>query len=1245
MESGSRSTFLPSLFLALLSLSALILPPAASFAASSSETGKAEYRSTPLLSRAADAETGFKLLETAATGIDFKTFWEPKNDALMRGIGATASAAGVAIGDYDGDGRPDLFLTRPFGGNRLYRNLGDFRFEDVTAAAGMQVELEYDAWGAGPCFVDIDDDGDLDLYVCSHRRANRFYINQGDGTFVDRAKELGLNHIGASITMAFSDYDLDGDLDAYLVTNWLVRFQPTREDTYAEMRAGRMRVAEEFQELFDVLKLPSGQLKVVRGAELDHFYRNEGGKFVDVTEQVLGEHSAAENWFGHAARWFDYDRDGYPDLYISNDFYGADQLFHNNGDGTLTDVTKSALSHIPWYSMGSDAADINNDGLLDLMAADMAFTTHFKSKVNMGDMSYTAWFLDSSDPKQQMSNALYINSGTGRFLEGAALAGVSNTDWTWALKFADFDNDGLQDLYVTNGMTRNWFDSDVRQRSHSTFEDMEVEFNEKWESIWKNEPPLREKNIAFRNRGDLQFDKVGQEWGLDSETVSFGSALGDLDGDGDLDIVTVNFDDQVHVYRNEGGKNHRVVIELQGKQSNRQGLGALVEIETAQGLQVRDLTSVRGFVSADEPKLFFGLGEADTIDRLTVHWPSGTVQTLTNLPADQAYVISEASGSEAEPAVKSKEPLFTANADLPPVEHFEEDYNDFAEQPLLPNRLSKFGPGIACGDVNGDGRDDYYMTGGKGMLGQLLIGEPGGFDFDYRSDGAWRKNRQSEEMGAIFFDADGDGDLDLYVVNGSNEDELGSERYRDRLYLNDGSGKFASAAEDALPDLRESGSCVVAADFDRDGDLDLFVGGRTVPGSYPDTPVSTLLRNEGGRFSDATEEVAPGLKQVGMVTGALWSDTDGDGWVDLLVTCEWGPVSLWHNNQGQLADQTGDAGLAEHTGWWNGIAGGDLDHDGDIDYVVTNFGLNNKYHASLEHPAVLYYGDMDENGHKDLIEAKFSGDALLPVRGRSCSTNAMPMLGEKCKTYREFASLTLPDLYGGDKLQSSSRLEATTLESGMLINDGSGRFEFRPLPRLAQVSPGFAAVVLDANGDGFNDIYIVQNFYNPQRETVRMDGGVSQLLLGDGSGEFQPASPAESGLLVPGDGKALCVTDLNDDSRPDFLITQNSGPLLAFENQSRRSAKAAVEIELAGPAGNPTGVGSLVTLVAFEGVKSVAEQSCGNGYLSQSTAKLYLTLPEGEAKAVKVRWPDGSETEVQVTPGQDQLKIEYSSAG
>jgi hypothetical protein len=521
----------------------------------------------------------------------------------------------------------------------------------------------------------------------------------------------------------------------------------------------------------------------------------------------------------------------------------------------------------------------------------------------------------------------------------------------------------------------------------------------------------------------------------------------------------------------------------------------------------------------------------------------------------------------------------------------------------------------------------------------------------------FQTNVQSEEMAPLFFDADGDGDEDLYVVNGSIEnmpsganahDELflddkvepDDESLQDQLYLNDGRGIFTPAGADTLPDMRFSGSVAVAADFDRDGDLDLFVGGRSVPGSFPLTPRSALLRNDAGTFVDVTDEMAPGLSSAGMVTSAIWSDADGDGWSDLFVTTEWGPVELWRNHGGRLTDETNAAGLASRTGWWNGIAAGDLDHDGDMDYVVTNFGLNTRYHATEHHPAVVFFGDMDGDGTKDVIEAEFADGELVAVRDKNSLTEAMPIFAEEWPTFAQFAKSTLVDLFGEDQLRSAKRLDANTLESGVLMNDGAGKFTFKPLPRLAQISPAFAPAIVDVDADGHNDVYLVQNFYNSQREAARMDGGVSQLLLGDGKGGLQCVSPHESGLVVPGDAKALSVTDINQDGRPDFLVTVNNGELSVFENRATKN-NYVLAIRLVGRPGNPTAIGARVTLSLSDGSTQTAETYCGGGYLSDSSSTLFFGLGDKlRAMRVAVRWPDGKLTDFPVDPNTKTLRLQ-----
>ncbi len=1169
------------------------------------------------------AGTRFEKIPPETSGVDFVHVWKPP-DERRQALDNAFAGGGVCVGDYDSDGLPDIFLTRPQGGHRLYRNLGGFRFEDVTESAGIADDR---AWGSGATFADVDNDGDLDIYACAYDSPNRLYINQGDSRFKEQAAEFGLDFRGASILMAFADYDLDGDLDGYLLTNRIARsIDKGQEMVKVEFDNGRPVVNKTDREHKGVVRKPDGQLKMINAGQYDRLYRNDGGTFRNVSEEA----GVSGNYYiGLSATWWDYNDDGHPDLYVANDFETPDQLFRNNRDGTFTDVIRSAIPHTPWFSMGADMADLDNDGRFDLMASDMSGTTHFKQKVSMGDMANSGWFLTYPEPRQYMRNAVYLNTGTDRFMEVAYLTGLSDTDWTWAVKFADLDNDGWVDLYVSNGMTRNWFDGDMLRKSYAA---PDVIFQR-----WLEEPKRAESNLAFKNHGDLLFKKVSKAWGLDHVGVSFAAALGDLDRDGDLDLVVNHFEEQASVYRNDIAGGDRVLIRLRGTKSNTYGVGATVRVKTPSGEQSRYVTLSRGFMSADEPMVHFGLGEHDVISSLTVEWPGGAEQSFDNLKAGRWYTITEPGTITAtrKPAV-SPPRLFQPLAGKFDIRHRERDYDDYERQPLLPYKLSQLGPGMAWGDVDGDGDEDLYLSAAAGQAGILVLkGSDGSLRPARILSKGFAQDKSCEDMAPLFLDTDGDGDTDLYVVSGGVECQPGDAVLRDRLYLNDGKGTFSKAPEGALPDLRDSGSVVTAADFDRDGDLDLFVGGRVVPGKYPLTPTSRLLQNDAGKFTEVTEELAPGLGETGLVTSAVWSDADDDGWPDLLVTHEWGPVKLWRNEKGRLVDRTGAAALAERLGWWNGIAARDLDHDGDIDYVVTNFGLNTKYRVYPDKPLLLYYGDFEEKGVMRLVEAHYEDDHLFPVRGRSCSSAAMPTLGEKFPSFKSFASASLEDIYTPRCLSESHRFEANTLESGVLWNDGTGKFTFRPLPRLAQASPAFGAIIADVDGDTHADIYIVQNFFGPQPETGRMDGGVSLLLRGDSTGNFTPVSPDASGLIVPGDAKGVTVIDLQNDGWPDFVVGINDGKVVAFENRGSASHRV-LQVRLDGRKGNPTAVGARVTVQLDDGSTQTAEVHAGGGYLSQSPSTLRFGLGPLGARDVTVRWPDGETT---TTPAGKLLSL------
>ncbi len=1046
------------------------------------------------------------------------------------------TGAGLTVGDFDGNGLPDVFLVSQDGPNRLFKQVAPWKFEDATEVSGI---LDTKSWGAGAAFVDLDNDGDLDLFICNKGALDEIYLNDGTGRFTGSFYGGGDVTHRAPTMVAAADYDRDGDLDLYRTE--------TRMFGLDEMFGPKVQmVKDEFGE-WQADPQYRGEFVVVDGlpremGTRDYLFRNDAtaGKpinYKDVTEEVG---MSVEKEHGLAAVWWDFNNDMNPDLYISNDFHTPDHLYRNDGKGGFAEMTESALPYTSWSSMGSDFADINNDGWFDYLSTDMSATTHYKAKTMMGAMADTAWFLDNLEPRQYMRNTMQVNTGMGKFLDVAFYAGLDSTDWTWSGIFGDLDNDGLEDAFFTNGIERNVQDSDA------TLKVIEAKNQgataEELQEIFLAGPRFLERNLAFRNKGDLSFENVSEAWSLGDETVSHGAVLVDLDRDGDLDLVVNNMNDPVGIYRNDSVGGNAMLVSLRGEESNHFGLGARIEVTLSTGEKLsRIMTSSRGYMSGVEAVAHFGLGDEEVAKELMVHWPSGKVQRFSDVKAGYHYRVSE--GGESAKNEESSESLFVEERGKMGIdfEHQENDYNDFISQPLLPNRLSQFGPAMEVGDLNGDGRPDLYFGGADGFAGSVLFqGE----------DGSYRKSEQPvikedavyEDVAARMFDADGDGDLDLYVVSGGANRERGSMRYRDRLYLNDGSGVLERAPEEALPDLRESGSCVEAADFDGDGDLDLFVGGRHVPGSYPTSPRSALLRNEGGKF----EEVDSILSEPGLVTGSQWGDFDGDGRKDLLVACEWGPVKFFQNTPEGFVEKTREAGLGELTGWWTSVRVADLDQDGDLDFVAGNFGLNTKYDVDAEHPATLFAHDFGGQGKLQLVEAKSKDGKLLPVRGRSCSTSAMPHLLKNAPSYAAFASQSLQDLYTPKALDQAIRLEANTLATMVFWNDGKGGFKGEALPILSQLAPVMDIAIGDFDGDGAVDLALGQNFNGAQRETGRMNAGLGVLLKGGPEGEFHELWPAQSGFIQRDDLRGLIAKDLNGDGVIDLITANNGGQPRVF---------------------------------------------------------------------------------------------------
>ncbi|HUJ43976.1 MAG TPA: FG-GAP-like repeat-containing protein [Opitutaceae bacterium] len=1147
--------------------------------------------------------TMFLELDSAQTGIVTEnryadpTMWGERYPQFAFG----STGTGVAIGDYDGDGRPDIFVVNKTESCQLFRNLGGWRFEDVTDKAGVRDQGgTAGIWNEGVTFVDVNNDGRLDIYVCRFNAPNLLYINQGDGTFREMAHAYGLDVTDACVQASFCDYDRDGWLDVYIQTN-----------------------------LLDPAGHPQGQRDYL-------FHNNRDGTFTNVTDQagISGETQ------GHSATWWDYDNDGWPDLYVANDFGAPDQLYHNNRDGTFTNVIDRVVPHMPFSSMGSDLGDVNNDGLIDFLAADMAATTHEKDQRGMAD---TRGFLKdppagSIQPPQYQRSALFLNTNTGRCLEAAMLAGLNATDWTWSPRFEDLDNDGRLDLFVTNGMNREQTNADLLVRAFAAGSPME------YVRVMRDSPLLAESHLAFRNLGDLHFENASAAWGLNQNGVSFGSAFGDLDGDGDLDLVYANYQKGVTVLRNDCQTGHRVIIALRGTQSNRFGVGAMVRLESAAGTQVRQLWLARGYKSSSEPILHFGLGDDTRINRLIVTWPSGIVQTFTDLPADRRFTITEpdvpaAVGREVKPPAPGQFAEVTDTVGLV-LGSREGVVDETSVQPLLPHRLNRRGPALAVGIINEDGRDDV-VVGGTTLDPLRMIRNAGAGQFIPETAGPAAAAAPIDDGPVLLFDATGSGRDDLLVTRGGNAVANGSPDYQPQLFLNNGQGGFRPAPDGTLPPLPVNAGALAAADFNRDGRLDLFVGGRVRTGHYPLAPRSALLVNRGGRFEDVTDTLAPGLREVGMVTSALWTDVDGDGWLDLLIALEWGQVKYFHNDQGaRFEDWTEKAGFAAAgTGWWNSIAAADFNGDGQPDYVVGNVGLNTQYRADAVHPALLFSGDFDGRGTPQLIEAYFEGNRLYPWRTRRDLGAAIPSILRRFPRNDSYARATLNEILGDDRLAAAQQLAATELRSGVFLSQPDGTYRFKPLPRLAQIAPIQGLVAGDFDGDGNADIYAVQNSFAPVPAVGRFDGGLSQLLRGDGHGHFLPVPPAESNLVVTGDAKALAVLDLDEDGWPDFLITRNNSTMLAYRNQGVPGRRF-LRISLRGPAGNPTAVGARITVELTGGSTQTSEVYAGSGYYSQSTAACFFGYPDSSPpRHIRVRWPSGIATEYDGPPRSATLTL------
>ncbi|MED6299377.1 MAG: FG-GAP-like repeat-containing protein [Verrucomicrobiota bacterium] len=1121
-------------------------------------------------------------------------------------------ASGIAVGDIDGDGLPDLFLASSPGGNRLYRQVSPLKFKDITQGSGLEKD---NAWGRGASIIDIDNDGDLDIYVANYGQENSLYINTGKegGTvqFVERAKESGLGTIDASLMPSFCDYDNDGDLDLYLITNEYRLppdlTPPDPKKMIGKGPNGRPMLIPPYDKVFKLLvkQTPKGpMIKWDKIGRPDYLYRNNGnGTFEEITEEAGIIPGGGR---GLSATWWDYNDDGLPDLYVGNDWGDRDFLYHNNGDGTFRDAIEEAVPYTTMFSMGADTGDLNNDGKVDFILADMSGTTHYKRKISMGSMeASTTEFMLKARPPQNMRNVVYYNTGTRRVLESAYLVGMANSDWTWSVKIDDLNNDGLSDVFFTNGMEQN-----IREIE---------EGSEKTKTETQN--LRKENNLVFQNLGNYKFSESGKDWGLDHFGFSLAAVNCDFDRDGDIDVFVMHRDEPPILYKNTS-KDSGTLIKLKGTKSNRDGIGTKIIAETDSGHFVKQINLARGYLSSDEPVAHFGITKDTEISRLLVQWPSGISQEFKGLKGGSLYEITESTNDSvsSSPTEKNKT-LFKVNTGLSGVRHKELKFDDFKDQPLLPNKLSQLGPGMAVGDIDGDGDEDFVLGGAKGSLTQIIKNKGNG---SFSKPEPIEGSLNYEDMGILLADTDGDGDQDLIVVSGGVESS--GTLLQDRLYINDGTGNFSLAPESYFPRDTDSGGPITTADVDRDGDLDIFIGGRVIEKKYPTAPRSRLLINTDGKFKELDEKLIPALSNLGLVTGATFTDINDDGWQDLIITREWGPITYLQNDRGNFTDQTEKSGLNKIPGWWNGVSAADLDLDGDVDLVASNFGLNTKYHASNDHPVLLYYGKFGTDEMR-LVEAEYENGQLFPVRGKSCSTRAIPHLAQRFNTFHSFALAELNEVYTPQEMKGAQKFSITELNSGILLNDGNAQFNFKKLPKIAQIAPSFGIVVEDMNGDSFPDLFLAQNFYHSQVETGRMSGGMSLMLTGLGDGTFKPLWPSESGIIIPSDAKSACKTDLNGDSIPDILVSSNDGPVRSYITNADVNNTAKIRVILKGQIRNPNAIGAKVIAHYSDSSKQMKEVQAGKGYLSQSTPHLFFGAKGKTIQRFMIRWPDGELTD------------------
>jgi enediyne biosynthesis protein E4 len=1202
---------------------------AALFAAESLRWEQSEgFRSATLISAA--GKTGFQKLAPASLGIAFTNDVSTVRGVLNRNL---LNGSGVALGDMDGDGLCDIYLCGLENDNALYRNLGDWRFEDVTTSAGVACK-GLDATGA--VFADVDGDDDLDLLVSVLGGGVRLFHNDGKGRFAEKTKEAGLASNAASMSIALADIDGDNDLDLY-VTNYRVdTIADTPTLTFTVQTAnGRPRVAlvdnqpatlPKWTNRFEVG--PTGN--VLELAEPDLFYRNDGkGKFTAVSftdGTFLDENGAPlketpQDW-GLAVQMHDFTGDGVPDIYVCNDYYSPDRIWINDGKGKFRAIARNAIRSTSSFSMGVDFADIDRDGHFDFFVVDMLSPDHQKRHMQLEQRTSAPLPIGLFEPRLQFSrNTLQRNRGDGTFAEISYFAGVEASDWSWGPVFLDVDLDGYEDLLVTNGQLRDFQNVDMANKTMAGKGGKPLTQSEILRSIAQF-PELRTPNYIFRNKGDLTFEEVGEKWGFSAPAISQGIALGDLDNDGDLDVVINNLREPPGVFRNDA-EAPRIGVRLRGASPNTAGIGAKILVRGASVEQTQEIISGGRYLSGDQAMRVFSAGAANRLE-VEVKWRSGKTSRISAQP-NRIYEVAEeqAINSPAETPARPA-PLFSEVESFPKVSHTERPSDELTRQPLLTKLLSQLGPGLCWHDMDGDGWEDLIVGSGRG--GQpTLFQNAAGRSFATATNSMFNRPLARDQTTVLAMGK-------MLLAGSANYEDGSTNGGLVRIYDFE-----RNAAGDSVLGANFSTGPLALADIDGDGDLDLFVGGRAVAGKYPEPADSILLKNDGGKLVPFQR-----FEKLGLVSGAVFSDLDSNGFPELLLATEWGPVRVFKQENGKYADRTRELGLDRFTGWWNGVATGDLNSDGQLEIVASNWGLNTAYRASAERPRKVYYGDFFGVGRTDVVEARFH-PALrkeVPERNFAIAGSALPPLQERVPDFATYGKMSVQEIYG-EPLTKAHALEAHTFAS-MIFSPAEGKFSAKPLPTEAQLAPSFAVVIGDMDGDGSEDIFLSQNFFAVAPGEPRSDAGRGLVLKGDARGDLTAMAGQVSGIKVYGEQRGAALCDFDRDGRVDLAVAQNAGPTKLFHNDK---ARPGLRVRVKGPAGNAVGIGAQLRLQNAQVKSAVREVQAGSGYWSQNSAVQVMTLPDGQnPTAISILWPGGKRTESPIPANAREIEVSTDGA-